>query len=77
MQAKALTDRFIRSLKPQPGVRLQFMDSEARGLALRMTPGGALSWSFVYRPRGLTKSEAQHDRRLSGVVARGGARQGA
>jgi len=47
---KALTDRFLSSLKVKE--RSVFFDEKVRGLALRATPAGSRSWWFVYRVNG-------------------------
>lgn len=50
MARKALTDRFITGVRPAK--RSVFFDSKAKGLALRITPAGVKTWSFVYRHGG-------------------------
>ena len=50
MARKALTDRFIDSVKVER--RENYFDEKAVGLCLRVTPGGVKSWSFVYRMPG-------------------------
>ena len=47
MARKALTDRFVESVKVTK--RENYFDEKAAGLCLRVTPGGSKSWSFVYR----------------------------
>ena len=54
MPARALTDAYIRSLKPRPGERLVDYDAKARGLCLRSTVT-TKSWSFIYRPDGSSR----------------------
>lgn len=51
MPARSLTDVEVRSLKAEPGKRLDIFDAKARGLCLRVSVG-AKSWSFVYRAKG-------------------------
>jgi hypothetical protein len=50
MPRKTLTDRLIASLKPAS--RAVYFDTKARGLALRVTPSGTKTWTFVYRSDG-------------------------
>ncbi len=47
MSRKLLTDRFVAGVRAT--VRDTYFDVKARGLALRVTPAGVKSWSFVYR----------------------------
>ncbi len=47
MSRKRLTDRFVAGVRAT--VRDTYFDVKARGLALRVTPAGVKSWSFVYR----------------------------
>ena len=42
-----LTDRFVAGLKTS--VRTSYFDTNAAGLALRVTPKGVKTWAFVYR----------------------------
>ena len=42
-----LTDRFVSSARST--TRLVYFDTKTRGLALRVTPAGAKTRSFVYR----------------------------
>src|SRR3954463_3145917 len=48
-----LTDRFVASARSTS--RVVFFDTKTRGLALRVTPAGAKTWSFVYRAGGKPK----------------------
>jgi integrase len=48
-----LTDRFVASARAN--ARIAYFDTKARGLALRITPAGAKTWSFVYRSGGAPK----------------------
>lgn len=48
-----LTDRFVASTRGK--ARVAYFDTKTRGLALRVTPGGAKTWSFVYRSGGRPK----------------------
>jgi integrase len=48
-----LTDRFVASARSAS--RVVYFDAKARGLALRVTPAGAKTWSFVYRAAGHPK----------------------
>src|SRR3954467_15277446 len=56
MPRTALTDRFVAAVRPP--ARVVYFDSKAKGLALRVTPAGVKTWTFVYRaggkPRWLT-----------------------
>src|SRR5438552_3780833 len=47
-----LTDRYIRTRKPPATGRLVVTDTEAKGLALRVTTNGEKSWLIRYRPKG-------------------------
>ena|SRR5688572_9497839 len=47
-----LTARTVQSLKPTPGKRAEHFDHQVPGLALRVTPTGAKSWTVLYRHRG-------------------------
>src|SRR5713101_1858664 len=49
---KKLTDRFLQTVKAPAAGRLVIVDSEVRGLTLRITSGGIRSWSVRYRIRG-------------------------
>lgn len=46
-----LTARAIDALKPDPSGRRDHPDDDLEGLALRVTPAGAKSWSLRYRTR--------------------------
>jgi integrase len=48
-----LTDRFVASARANS--RTAYFDTKTRGLALRVTPTGAKTWSFVYRRGGAPK----------------------
>jgi integrase len=48
-----LTDRFVASTRGK--ARVAYFDTKTRGLALRVTPAGAKTWSFVYRSGGTPK----------------------
>ncbi|MGJ0394942.1 MAG: tyrosine-type recombinase/integrase [Methylocystis sp.] len=53
MAAIALTDAFVRNLKP--GVtRTEYWDAKVSGLCLRITPAGVATWTLRYRPQGST-----------------------
>src|SRR3954451_6218489 len=47
MPTVSLTDRFVASARSTS--RVVYFDTKTRGLALRVTPAGAKTWSFVYR----------------------------
>jgi integrase len=42
---REITDTWIRGLKPPAGGRLEVWDGRVRGLVLRITPSGVISWS--------------------------------
>jgi integrase len=46
-----LTDRLIVAIKPTT-TRVEYVDEKVPGLALRVTPNGAKSWTVRYRHRG-------------------------
>ena len=46
--------RTVDSIKPT-GKRTEYHDTEARGLALRVTPSGAKTWCVLYRHRGMPR----------------------
>ena len=46
-----LTSRNVDSIKPK-AVRTEYFDTQVPGLALRVTPTGAKSWTVLYRHRG-------------------------
>ncbi len=46
---KSLTDVLVRGLAPPPSGRLEITDARCPGLAIRVTSGGAKSWSFRFR----------------------------
>lgn len=56
MAARTLTDVEVKSLRAEPGKRAIVYDAKARGLCLRVS-GETRSWSFVYRPKGITKQK--------------------
>jgi len=49
---KRLTDRFVQSVVPPASGRAVYIDTEAPGLELRVSPHGGKSWSIRYRPKG-------------------------
>jgi hypothetical protein len=52
MPTLMLTARFVDSVKPTPGKRVEYFDEDVTGLALRVTERGAKSWTVLYRHRG-------------------------
>ena len=46
-----LTARTVDSIKPTPGKRAEYFDTEVPGLALRVTERGAKSWTLMYRTK--------------------------
>src|SRR5581483_6735730 len=53
MPRVSLTDRFVASARSPS--RVVYFDTKTRGLALRVTPAGAKTWSFLYRAGGPPK----------------------
>lgn len=51
MPTLMLTAKFVQNVKPT-GTRVEYFDEEVTGLALRVTPTGAKSWTLFYRHRG-------------------------
>jgi integrase len=49
---KRLTDRFVQSVAPPGSGRADYIDTEAPGLELRVSPSGHKSWSIRYQPKG-------------------------
>lgn len=45
----SLTAKFVDSVKPTPGKRVEYADDDVGGLSLRVTAGGAKSWALRYR----------------------------
>ena len=52
MPTLTLTARTVKSLQPTPGKRMEYFDTAVPGLALRVMPTGAKTWSVFYRHRG-------------------------
>jgi integrase len=50
-KTKTLTAKFVDGVKPT-AKRAEYFDANVRGLALRVTPAGAKSWTLFYRHRG-------------------------
>jgi integrase len=46
-----LTAAYIKAIKPPASGRTEYWDAQTTGLCLRVTPTGAATWSFRYRPR--------------------------
>src|SRR5205823_2675554 len=57
---KKLTDRYLQSLRPPAAGRLEIMDTEARGLAVRITQNGVKSWAVRYSPQGSGQRRASY-----------------
>src|SRR4051812_10683283 len=51
MPTLTLTARTVKSIKPT-STRVEYFDTEVPGLALRVSPTGAKSWTVFYRHRG-------------------------
>ncbi|MFN7984394.1 MAG: tyrosine-type recombinase/integrase [Vicinamibacterales bacterium] len=51
MPTVMLTARFVDTVKPTPGKRIEYVDREVPGLALRVMPTGIKSWTVRYRHR--------------------------
>jgi hypothetical protein len=47
MPIKALTAKFVEGVKPT-ATRIEYYDTDVTGLALRVTPSGAKSWTVRY-----------------------------
>ena len=47
-----LTVRIIENIQPTPGRRVEYADTKARGLVLRVTEHGMKTWALRYRYRG-------------------------
>ena len=48
MPVASLTDRFVRSAAGRIGAQVDYFDEITKGLALRVSPGGAKAWSLIY-----------------------------
>lgn len=59
MSKVKFTDKYIRSLKPTEGGRLEVSDEVVPGLRMRVTPKGKKSWMFEKRVKGGPKRK--HD----------------
>ena len=58
MPVKKLTARFVETVKGNGVERVDYRDTDVRGLELRITPSGRKSWSLLYRTekgRGATR----------------------
>lgn len=53
MAVIALTDAFVRNIKPG-ATRAEYWDTRVSGLCLRMSPSGKATWTLRYRPQGST-----------------------
>jgi integrase len=51
MPSIQLTDAFLRTLGPSEKLT-EYWDKRVRGLCLRISPAGARTWTFRYRPKG-------------------------
>ena len=51
MPTRMLTARFVDGIKPTTGQRVEYFDQTVPGLAIRVTPTGAKSWTVLYRHR--------------------------
>ena len=49
---KKMTDRFIRSITPDPTKRIEIGDTERVGLRFRMSPKGNGSWLYQKKIKG-------------------------
>ena len=50
-QIRTLTDRFVATVAAPSSGRLEIRDQKTKGLVLRISAGGAKSWSVLYRRR--------------------------
>jgi integrase len=62
---KRLTDRFVQSIVPPTSGRDVYIDTEAPGLELRVSPprrgrAGRKSWSIRYQPKGGPRTRTSH-----------------
>src|SRR5215469_10995546 len=62
---KRLTDRFLQSVSPPASGRAVYIDTEAPGLELRVSPEDRYqrvrkAWSIRYQPKGGTRKRATH-----------------
>src|SRR3981081_1909034 len=64
MPTVMLTDRQIAAIKATT-TRVEYVDEKVPGLALRVTPNGAKSWTMRYRHRGRLRRLAL---RSAGVI---------
>lgn len=48
MPQAELTDRFCRSVKPDPGRQIDHFDTVVKGLTLTVSPGGTKAWGLFY-----------------------------
>lgn len=53
--ARALTQKYVENVKPDPSKRVEIPDPALSGLYLVMQPSGAKSWALRYRHRGKPK----------------------
>lgn len=65
---KKLNDLFVRTRKPPPSGRLVIVDTDVRGLALRITSKGARSWLIRYRIKGEPRLPERAPRQRSVVM---------
>ncbi len=47
MKTGNLTDRFVESLRPHDGRRVEVRDGKVRGLILRVSENGTKAWSVL------------------------------
>jgi integrase len=72
-----LTDRYLQSLKPPATGRLDIVDTEARGLVMRVTANGVKSWAIRYSPKGIGQRRASYGRYPDTKLAEARQRAGA
>ena len=52
MPKHRLTTRFLDSIKPPKGARVEYWDASTPGFGLRVAPSGRKTWVLMYRVRG-------------------------
>jgi integrase len=65
---KKLNARSVKSLKPTLGKRMDYHDTEVRGLTLRITERGAKTWTVLYRHGKLSRRKTLGDATVIGLA---------
>jgi integrase len=63
-----LNARSVKRMKPTIGKRMDYHDSEVRGLTLRVTERGVKSWTVLYRHRGRLRRLTLGDAKVIGLA---------